>query len=385
MTAQADWHIVTPEYPPQCGGVSDYTRLVAEGLAAEGERVHVWCPGMGRPEFGRGSVTVHRALGKFSPDDLRAADRALDEFPGPRRLLVQWVPHGYGYRSMNLPFCTWIWKRARRGDIVEVMVHEPFLAFGEGAWRQDAAAVVHRLMTVILLRAASRIWVSIPAWKSRLRPFLLGRSVPMDWLPVPSNVECMPPDHFSSREERLTIGHFSTFGRHISEILAPLLRSLLAGCSDRCALLMGRGSREFKNQFIYHNPALGNQVDATGELPAADLSRRLTDCAVMIQPYPDGVSSRRGTAMAAISHGKPVVTTEGFLTEHFWRRSGAVALARVGDLPRFVELTEQLLESPEDRRRLGHKASVFYREHFDIRRTIATLQSRRDLNSELVS
>ena len=32
-----DWHILTGEYPPECGGVGHYTRLVARGLAAAGD------------------------------------------------------------------------------------------------------------------------------------------------------------------------------------------------------------------------------------------------------------------------------------------------------------------------------------------------------------
>src|SRR6266700_1765774 len=150
LSVVTTWHIITPEYPPQSGGVSDYTRLVAEGLAAEGDRVHVWCKSAedreGRPQA-HSTVSVHRS-------ESHSLGKALDEFDPPRRLLVQWVPHGYGYRSMNLPFCLWLWNRSWRcGDRVELMVHEPFLAFGEGSWRQDAAALVHRLMTVILLQA----------------------------------------------------------------------------------------------------------------------------------------------------------------------------------------------------------------------------------------
>src|SRR5436190_9439221 len=125
-----DWHLITSEYPPQPGGVSDYTHLVANGLAAEGDTVHVWCPAQEqrseirsqksvgedqrskvrdrRSEAGEcqeGTLVVHRELGRISPADLRRAGRMLDQFPLPRHLLVQWVPHGYGYRAMNLPFC----------------------------------------------------------------------------------------------------------------------------------------------------------------------------------------------------------------------------------------------------------------------------------------
>jgi hypothetical protein len=115
----------------------------------------------------------------------RSSARSFSAAP---RLLVQWVPHGFGYRSLNVGFCLWLRKRARRGDRVEIMVHEPYLAFGGGALGWTAAASVHRLMTVILARAASRIWIAIPDWERRWRPYLLGRNVPFTWLPVPGSL-----------------------------------------------------------------------------------------------------------------------------------------------------------------------------------------------------
>src|SRR5687768_6270824 len=117
-----DWHLITPEYPPQSGGVSDYSQLIASGLAATGETVHVWCPSSPVREANSLGVTLHPELGRISPTDLRRVGRMLDQFPAPRRLLVQWVPHGYGYRSMNLPFCLWLWGRAKlKHDRVDIM------------------------------------------------------------------------------------------------------------------------------------------------------------------------------------------------------------------------------------------------------------------------
>ena len=41
----------------------------------------------------------------------------------------------------------WLWLRAKlKRDHVEIMVHEPFLAFGEGSMKQNLAAAVHRVM-----------------------------------------------------------------------------------------------------------------------------------------------------------------------------------------------------------------------------------------------
>ena len=46
------WHLVTSEYPPDIGGVSDYTAQLARALAGAGDEVHVWCPGEARPPAG---------------------------------------------------------------------------------------------------------------------------------------------------------------------------------------------------------------------------------------------------------------------------------------------------------------------------------------------
>src|SRR5215813_8824040 len=107
-----EWHLITREYPPQIGGVSDYTRLVAVGLEAAGDDVHVWCPSVDEGSSDTPGVMVHRELGRIAPADLQRVGRMLDQFSRPRRLLIQWVPHGYGYKSINLPFCLWLWKRA---------------------------------------------------------------------------------------------------------------------------------------------------------------------------------------------------------------------------------------------------------------------------------
>jgi len=187
------WHIITSEYPPDVGGVSDYTRQIAEGLVRAGDEVHVWCPHTGSQRID--GLQVHSELGDITPADLRRLDQQLRAYDGPRRLLVQWVPHGFGYHSMNLWFCVWLAKRARAGDHVELMVHEPYLELRRGPMRHVVMACMHRLMTVVLLRAAHKVWLSIPAWERLLRPYALGRKVPMQWLPVPG---CVPDDDATS-------------------------------------------------------------------------------------------------------------------------------------------------------------------------------------------
>ncbi len=51
----------------------------------------------------------------------------------------------------------------------------------------------------------------------------------------------------------------------------------------------------------------------------------------MIQPYPDGISSRRTSAMAGLALGLPIVSTSGHLTETIWAEHAAVVLTPIGD------------------------------------------------------
>jgi glycosyltransferase involved in cell wall biosynthesis len=382
QSAPLCWHVITGEYPPQIGGVSDYTYGVAAGLAARGDEVHVWCPACSAtPQPQAEGVVVHRELGVIARPDLRRVGALLDQFPTPRRILVQWVPHGYGYRSMNAEFCRWVWNRAaRHGDSVEIMLHEPYLQFGRN-WRQTAVALVHRLMTILLLRAARKVWISIPEWEQRWRPYALGRPVPFQWLPIPSGIPVLDnPSGVQAVRRRyasgdsLLIGHFGTYGWPITSLLEPILLALSEDAANQTILLMGMRSEEFREELIRKQPRLARLIQSTGELSGEDLSCHVAACDLFIQPYPDGVSTRRTSFMASLSHGKPIITTTGSLSEPLWAETGALALAPQGDVEAFVSLVRRLRNDAGERSRMGRAAQRLYQERFDISYTITALR-----------
>ena len=372
-------HIITPEYWPRCGGVADYTRQIALELAQAGDQVHVWCPAGCAAEAGD-ALGIHPVLGRFTKSDLAAVDVMLDEFPAPRRLLVQWVPHGYGFRSMNFPFCLWLLARARKGDVVELMVHEAYLHFWEGSWRQTAAAAVHRAMTVVLLRAAQRVWVSIPAWEGLWKPYAMGRPVPFAWLPVPSALDDPDPRAVAQIRARLggdirpIVGHLGTYGSAVASVLLEVLPALLRRV-DASVLLIGAGSEQFCASAAAAFPELSGRLTSTGTVARDALAAHVAACDVLVQPYPDGVSSRRTTAMAGLRLGVPVVTTGGRLTEPAWSSDDVVRLVSVGDSAGLVDAVESLLHDSQERQRLAASARAFYDRTFDVRRTVAEIRA----------
>ena len=363
----SSWHIVTSEYPPDVGGVSDYTRQVAEGLARMGDDVHVWCP--------------RSADGPATPGVHVHSDLGGNAFPAPRRLLVQWVPHGFGYHSMNVWFCLWLARRARSGDAVELMVHEPYLEFRRGPLRHVAMACVHRLMTMVLLRASRKVWISIPAWEPMLRPYALGRTIQMQWLPVPG---CVADENMGSAtairlkyvaDGRHLLGHFGSYGAAVTELLLERLPAVMDGPFGPSLLLLGSGSERFRDALISRHPSWRTRVHGVGYLSPSKLSAHIAACDLFVQPYPDGITSRRTSAMACLSGGRPVVTTTGHLTEPLWAETGAVAIADVTDSAAFASAVVDLLGRGDARLALGVRGQQVYLERFSVTQVVNALRA----------
>jgi glycosyltransferase involved in cell wall biosynthesis len=236
-------------------------------------------------------------------------------------------------------------------------------------------------MTLLLLRAARRVWISIPGWEAFLRPYALGRPLAFEWLPIFSNIS-VADDPIRTQAIRrrysdggkILIGHFGTYGTLITSLLEPILLCLADDAPQPTILLIGGRSEQFRENLLRKEPRLANFVRATGQLPADEISHHLAACDLLIQPYPDGVSSRRTSFMAGLSHGKPIVTTAGHLTEPFWSQHSAVALAPAGDTRAFVEHVRRLSGDSGGRLRAGREAHQFYQEQFDLSRTIRALR-----------
>ena len=190
------WHILTGEYPPQSGGVSDYAARVAEGLAGRGERVCVWT-GAGE-ETGRetAGVRVWRGAGAWGRADLGRLNEELSRFAAPRRLLVQYTPNAWGRKGLNFTFCKWLLERRAAGDEVRLMVHEPFYPWQlwDKPTRWLLAAGQRRMMRT-LLAASQKVYVAIPAWGEMIRPFDSEPNREMIWLPICGTIPAskLPP------------------------------------------------------------------------------------------------------------------------------------------------------------------------------------------------
>ena len=379
MTARApqprDWHLLTCEFPPLVGGVADHSRVIAQRAAALGWRVHVHGPaGIGALS----GVIVHDTLGTFSPADLARAGRLIEASAEPRRVVVQWVPHGYGRRGMNVSVSRWIGRLARAGIEVDVIVHEPFVDVSLRTAAQPLRAAVQRLMTRTVIRGARRVLLSIPAWESRLDGrWMRPRGGRTAVLPVTGTVPLTvaPAEVLRTRRRllgtaRVLIGYFGAGGVYAEQAMTAALGHLPRG--TRPALVcIGRGSERAADALRRSGVDL-RHLHATGQIEPRALSVHLQACDLLLQPYEDGVSGRRTTTISALEHGVPVATTIGRLSEPFWHPCVAIAPAPAHSPALLAQAVTALLEPVRAAAARRH-ARRLYAERFAPEAALAPL------------
>lgn len=368
--------IVTPEYPPARGGVADYTEQVACALAELGHPVEVWAPlAEGSKSSPPPRVSLRPLPDHFGPRSVAALSRALRARPERPTLFLQYVPQGFGWRGLNLPFLAAL---TRYSGPFWVMFHEVVYPFIEGQpFRHRVLAAGTRIMLGVVAHRSDRLLVSIPRWTPYIERWGAPKRPP-EWAPVPTNLPTTPTlDRAATRqalgigEERQVLCYFGMYSAAVAEPLRAALDRLLCRHPERTLLLLGRNSREFAATVT----AAPGQIVATGELDALTASNALASSDLAVFPFVDGASGRRTSLMAALALGVPVATTWGELSEPIWKESRAVFLSPAGDAKAFANAVDEALSRPEELSEKGRAGRSLYEARFSLARLIRQLTS----------
>ncbi|MGL4419624.1 MAG: hypothetical protein ACRCZF_03070, partial [Gemmataceae bacterium] len=372
-------HFLTGEFPPEPGGVSDYTAQLAEGLAATGHTVHVWTRGQtGTVEHAPG-VLVHRVAGRFGLRGLWRLNQQLRAMPAPRIWDVQFVPQMYGFRGMNLLVPLWLLGRRLRGDRIQILYHEVSLEF-RGGIKIAIMALVQRFMILLLTTATRHAAVTTPEWGQRLQgqsPWRLN----IRWRPVPATLPGpgeLDPEAVQALRRQWSpdgplVGHFGTYGHSTRAPLDELLPELLRRTPSLKLLLLGRGAGAFAAEWETRQPEFLGRLIALENRPAPEIAMGLAACDLAVQIYLDGASTRRTTLMAALKLGLPVVSNFGKATDD--ELAAALAPLAPGlDMVAVAETVTELLADAPARAARGQRGAELYAGRFALPHSIAAVQ-----------
>jgi glycosyltransferase involved in cell wall biosynthesis len=396
------WCVVTCEFPPLEGGVSDHTRHLVAALAASGDLVDVWCPPAPTADdadpsiaindadpliaAGIPGVTVHVLPSRFGLRAIAQLRRALRALPSDTRVLVQWVPTAFGWRMMNLPVALMLFRLP--GRRLDLFVHEVGWDVGRETTRRALAGMVHRVMTWCAARSARRVYVTTPEWTKRLS--LLGaRALPKDeeptWVPVASNVPSDANGAYvaelrhvllrNAKQQRVLVGHFGTFGRFHLALLPHVVTRILDEAHDRTFVLVGRGGAALRDYIVTERPELASRIVATGSLSPEDVAAHLAACDVLVQPFEDGASTRRSSLMAGVALGRPTIANRGRHTEELWSTERAIHLTDSHAPHALAGGVTKLLADPVLRERIAENGRRLHAERFAIAHTVTALRA----------
>jgi glycosyltransferase involved in cell wall biosynthesis len=147
-------------------------------------------------------------------------------------------------------------------------------------------------------------------------------------IPIGSNIHARilsPADRQARRAMRgygnddLVIGYFGFLNRSKGGLdLVETVARLLPELPTVRLLMIGErvGASDLSNyaylqevEAAIHRHGLAERVTWTGHQPGAEVSADLAACDLLLMPYLDGASLRRGTLMAGLAHGCAIVTT----------------------------------------------------------------------------
>lgn len=201
------------------------------------------------------------------------------------------------------------------------------------------------------LRALSQgsdlVFVVVGKWRQQYARWFYGK--PVQHLPVGSNIPREALSRFEARrrlgiaEEKLVLGVFGQ-GHHSQrwDLAAAAVCHLSRQGVPTVVLHLGPGTSHAREVFK------GLEIISDGFLEAREVSRRLSAVDIFLAPFEDGISTRRGTLMAALQHGLPVVGTSGRATDDLLLQSDGVSLILTRlEISEYVRAVERVYSRPD--------------------------------------
>lgn len=340
-------------------------RRAVDGIRDHSERI-VEQLRRGAPEL-RVEYLDLRGGGASLPARIAAAVRAMRALDGRSALVLQYNPFSFARWGFApwLPFALAAprLRRRRHRPFVAVMVHEPYVPMTSVRWA--LLGTWQRLQLAAVRACADVTFASIGAWQESLAESLPRG--PVHHLPVGSNF----PDRRGSRQasrRELGVGEeelvVAALGRDhpswLGDYVVAAANAIASG--GRPLRLLGVGATMPDLPGL--DPAI--RFERPGLLEADEVAARLAASDLFLAPLIDGVSTRRGSVMAGLQHGLPVVGTEGPLTDRVLRGAGeALALTPTGRPEEFAAAAARLAREPEARERMGAAARRLYESEFD--------------------
>jgi glycosyltransferase involved in cell wall biosynthesis len=288
--------------------------------------------------------------------------------PDLAALVVQYNPFCWGRRGWAPEFVRLL-ERVKKNHPelkLAVMFHETYMM--NPGLRSWVMRLYQRHQFERLVECADISFFSTKTWSDEHRPFFPGKRL-VD-LPVGSNLPKSSLQYQAARalhacqKDEFVCGVFG--GSHVSRLfpwIETAVQAIARELSEDATVKMlyiGDSDRQWQCGSV--------PVVRLGRLDAPDAANVMKGFDLLVNPLTDGLSTRRGSVMAAIQHGVPVVSTHGHCTEPIWYRPpvAGIYLGPVTDQASWDRVAADAARAVlQGRAEIGDSVEAFYRMNFD--------------------
>ena len=307
--------IVTGEYPPMKGGVGDYTRTLSLHLTASGHKVQVITDQrcLHPKNYADEHEVIANVSRRWSWLDLWRIRKTTSDLD---ILCIQYQAAAYGAMRPPIHFlpCITIPPTVTTFHDLE----QPYLFPKAGNLRRQAICQMARYSDGVITTNSEDYHVCANELQlPRLVEIPIGSNIPYNSTNTFSKTKFRAKYGISKNE--LVIGYFGLMNRSKGgKTLIKALAELHSNGLPARLLLIGEltGSTDTTNSNYYleannlaHNLGVEKHIVKTGYVNPLTASSALLSCDLMVMPYSDGASFRRGSLLACITHGCPTITT----------------------------------------------------------------------------
>lgn len=315
---------LTGEYPPMAGGLADHTRRLQGALEAIGWSTAVLTATAASP-----GTRVSAIVDRWDWSTFERLGRAIRAHQ-PDVVHLQYQTAAYG---MHPAVCLVPHRLAAAGGPpVVVQMHDlrvPYLL--------PKAIPLRRMVTRALMRWAGGLILPtrsdfdrVEAWLGKAAGLLPAGRPRARLIPIGANVEEDPPAGYDWAAFRAGLGippgatliaffGLANWSKGLETLLESLAAARRAGHEVRLLIVGGStGATDPTNQTARADLLraigdldLGPAVTLTGTVAPRDVSAHLIAADLAALPFRDGASFRRGSLLAILAHGLPLITTRG--------------------------------------------------------------------------
>ncbi|MEE9457977.1 MAG: glycosyltransferase family 4 protein [bacterium] len=362
---------ITPEYPPRVGGVGDYVRCLSREFAARGHDVTVvTSAGLGEAA-GSGGAPSPRVLPVIKAWNLRGLRKLLKTLGAVNAdvYVLEYVAYMYGRGGVAPWLLAFFLKFKLDG-------RKPLVLNAHELWRPPYRSARDKMLTLISwavflggVWASARVVVTNDFRETLMTRVLGVNSGRVKRIPVGANVEPAAPYPYPAADN----GEFRvmTFGRwhedrsveDVVEAVADLRSSRRVGLSVIGSYNHGdrQGARARR---LRERAERAEWLEITGDLSSEQVSDHFAKADVFVSPLAGGPSGRRGSVVAALAHGLPVVAYDGHERDDIFRSGDNVVLVKAGDRAGLRAVLQALAEDGSLRLDLGVRARATFEDHF---------------------